>query len=238
MLILCSCSANNDSIKVNYNGTNLNLKSEQFNAKEYQNINFSEKTNGKKPIIEINSEKLTITFVKLEYSKISCCDNSFFVGIDLGEFGGWVKQFPYYPNLNQQSYERTIVNENCLELIKIDNKRLFAITYTMNAGGNVYLLELNNGDWHLSLYASLDFSPEAVSYSDERLLLCGEGKIVIIDNTQSLIEIAESKVLSSMITNSIVFLNNKYYCVCDYGIYEYSPENNYEQWYPFNGCLY
>ena len=160
VLLLTSCSRHNN-LKVSIDGEEKILISKEYDEELYIY------KDTQKAAVKINSGKIIVKLVEPTNSGILCVNNGYFVGVNIGEFDGWVKYFPYYSDLTDMTAGKTVVHDNWLEFIKINNNLGYAITYTQsilgNGNGSIYLLELIDSEWTWSLFASLDFIPCSVS---------------------------------------------------------------------------
>lgn len=130
VFLLVSCDGNFDRIKVSIDGEERVLISKEFDKEAY----IYEDTDTHKVTMNVNTGQIIIKSVDSISSDILCVDNGYFVGVNIGEFDGWVKYYPYHSNLTDITGGKTVVHENLVRFYK--NKQLLRIccnVYTKHA---------------------------------------------------------------------------------------------------------
>ena len=100
-------------------------------------------------------------------------DYGYFLGVDMGEFDGWVNFYPYHSTYPEAGNIINVVSdENCRGLIKIDNRNVLlftGLTHVLTDEGRIYKLEYSEdeGKWTWSLFAELGSAPKAFIYSKD-----------------------------------------------------------------------
>ena len=69
-------------------------------------------------------------------------DNGYFLGIDMGEFDGWVRYYPYHSEQPEAGESVLVVDQNAKGFCRIDNRNayLFTADYWAGEGSFVYRL--------------------------------------------------------------------------------------------------
>jgi hypothetical protein len=121
---LLTTSSCNDIRTLEINSPELgieNLVEDKLNVKDvYIRIFYS---------VSIKNETLYVEkHVGSPKSEIVAVDGGYYIGVDLGEFAGWVSYCPYMTYFNKDGI--IVVSENCRGLIKIDKKRVLLLTGT------------------------------------------------------------------------------------------------------------
>lgn len=235
VLILTSCSSKYNNLKVSIDGDERVLIPGVYDEELYIYEDSPIKIPDKKAVMEMDSDKIIVKLVEPTSSGILCVNNGYFVGVNVGEFDGWVKYFPYYSDLTDMTGGTTVIHENWVDFIKIDNSFGYVITYIPsilgNGSGSIYTLELIESEWTWNLFASLDFIPCSVTMVNDNMIIAGKGTIVEVDDVGTINTIVKSDILTY--PDSIVVLNGRYYCVDSIGIYEYDTSDSTEKWFPF-----
>lgn len=170
-------------------------------------------------------------------SYLQCFDNGYFMGVDIGEFDGWVKYYPYFSLLPEAGSEKLVSNQNCRGIIARDHTNGYILTvrslYAMN-------YENENRRWEWRLIQSFDSGVRTYLYLEDRdiLFIVTAGSIVSVSADFQVATIAESEILKWMETNSIVFYDGSLWCGASTGVYRYCFETDEEQWYPVNYAKY
>lgn len=174
-------------------------------------------------------------------------NNGYFMGVDLGEFDGWVRYFPYYSNLYDLHPDIigepvVVVQQPCFGFIQQDLDHGYVLTRGLNADENVYygmIYELNGyrgkgGSWTWSEYASFEGVPQSFLYNqeDNSIYVATTAGIYLITDGGHVQTIVDSAVSGAIRANSMVLLDGSIYCGSSAGVYRYDMEKNLEAWYP------
>ena len=166
----------------------------------------------------------------------------YFVGVDLGEFDGWVKYYPYNSIDLGETDGTLVVAENCAAIVKRSNVNGYLLTsdYGGIIGnddiGHAYELQYSTAkdDWTYEIIGPLGGRPLNCFYVEEedKLYVVTTQNIVVITNAKQIEIIVESNLIKSICPNSIVFLEGTLYCGSPFGIYRYNISTGEEIWYP------
>lgn len=162
-------------------------------------------------------------------------DNGYFVGLDLGEFDGWVKYYPYHSRLHEED-GIIVCKENCKGIIKVNSQRGYLLTGEyFQSKGNIYLINFSDDAWTWSEPILLDGYPLAYFISNDGFVyVVTDQNIVQITSNLEVEVIVQSELLASIGANSIVYKDDIIYCGSPMGIYSYSVSSNEEFWYPIH----
>ena len=169
-------------------------------------------------------------------------DYGYFVGVNIGEFDGWVRFYPY--NSVCFDLESTpVVNENCLGFIKISNSKGYLVTEDFRSMSKSecigHLLELSgdyeSGTFKWETIAETD-CPLAFTYDEETesVYISTCTSIIMIDKNHTVKIIKETEIPYEILTNSMIKIGNSLFCGSCTGIYEYRADSDDEFWYPFD----
>ena len=161
----------------------------------------------------------------------------YFVGVDLGEFDGWVRYHSY-----DKDEPILVVNENCRGFVKVDNDTAYLFTgfcHIFHDEGAVYKLSFSPEYDESSCVKIADLSGNPLVYTYNKV-----SQTVYVATTKELL--AVSLVDNSITTlsdislwehsgaTSIVEHNGKLYVGFCMGIYEYDLETKKVMWYPMD----
>lgn len=178
-------------------------------------------------------------------------NNGYFVGVNLGEFDGWVRYYPYYSNDPIAGPSRTVTTENCCGIIPVDREHGYLLTYgeflstetdLYEYRGVIYNLSYSydKREWEWNILTSFDGIPYCYSYvQDNSILYVVIGKnIVSVDANGKLTVIVESELVEKIATNSIIYVDGLIYCGSPMGVYSYCVSTGQETWYPLDYELF
>ncbi len=177
------------------------------------------------------------------YTHIILLDYGYFIGVNIGEFDGWVRFYPY--NSACFGLESTlVVNENCLGFIKISNQKGYLVTedYRSMSPFNCFghLFELNadydSGTVKWEKIAETDTAPFAFTYDEETesVYMATCTSIIMIDKNHTGKIVKETEMPFEILINSMIKIGNSLFCGSFTGIYEYRIDSDEEFWYPFD----
>lgn len=175
--------------------------------------------------------------IESRQSYLQCFDNGYFMGVDIGEFDGWVKYCPYFSLLPEAGREKLVSEQNCRGIIARDHRNGYILTsqslYAMNC-------ENENYQWEWRLIESFDNGVRTYLYLNEQdvLYVVTAGSIVSVSADFQTTTIVESDILRYMETNSIVFYEGSLWCGASTGVYRYCFETDEERWYPVDYAEY
>lgn len=168
-------------------------------------------------------------------------DNGYFVGLDLGEFDGWVKYYPYYSNLLEELPDTIVSVDNCKGIVKVGSQLGYVLTSCFSgttpeqSSGTVYKLTCEEGLWKWQDTISLSGAPLAYFVTEDLMIyIVTTRNIVCFSQDQQLHTIVESDLIAAIGANSIVYMDQTIYCGSPMGVYSYSISSQTETWYPIN----
>ncbi|PKM62418.1 MAG: hypothetical protein CVU97_05445 [Firmicutes bacterium HGW-Firmicutes-21] len=221
LIFTCSCSYTR-TLKFNSIGLEINkLKSEELKIDIYSIKAYT---------VNIINEELYVEKYNGEpNSKLIAVDIGYYVGVNVGEFGGWVVYCPH--NKDFESNGVIVVEENFQGFIQVDNIKVLLLTGLAHLGtdkGKLYMLEKGNAT---ELY---DFGsmPQTFVWSEETLYVFTLDKLYSYKPGETPFVLMENNTYYNMCIKSAVKLGNSIYCGGKGGIYEYCLDTGMEYWYP------
>lgn len=191
--------------------------------------------------------KLNVSNYSPEYkSAVMEMDNGYFVGVNLGEFDGWVRYFPYYGKYPESGEEFLVAKENFCGFVQINNEQGYVLTYPETdigkESGIIYQLSMSeDGKWTSETAGTISGTPQASLYIESEKSICivtTEGILLFSTEDKTITTVCESEILEYAGINSVVKLNGIYYCGSPMGIYEYDPAEKTEKCYPMDYTEY
>lgn len=170
-------------------------------------------------------------------------DNGYFVGVDLGEFDGWVKYYPYYSTLPEAGEPKQVSDQNCRGIITKDRRNGYLLTGDTGGTsgvyqGSIYTLHYSEEEarWEWDLLETLDELPLAYSYDRERdmLYVATSGSVISVSGDNTVTVMVSSDLLKSIGANSVVFWEGSVWCGSPMGVYQYNIGEKKETWYPMD----
>ncbi len=171
-------------------------------------------------------------------------NNGYFMGVDLGEFGGHCRLYEYFIDDKGE-----LINENnCYGLFKKDLNNGYLLAGKWNSkttgGSELYKLTLTDDGWKSEAIAEFESTPRCTLHVPESdiLFVVTWNKLLEIDLMDGTVyTLCTHKAIKEGGTNSIVMLNGRIYIGAAQGILEYDLETGDAVWYePIgnNGNLY
>lgn len=227
LLLFSFCSCSNERILKIYSPEldRTELKGEKFNL----NRELSEQYYS----VSVKNEKLCVEkAVNAENNDVVVVDYGYYVGVDIGEFGGWVAYFP--DNIEDRADGEIVLDENFRGFIQIDNSKVLVLTGLTHLSidrGKLYLL--NNGE-ATELY-NFNSCPHAYTWDGETLYVITSNKLYSYKFGEEPVVLSEKDKFGYKLSpNSIAKLGDSLFCGCQGGIYEYYLETGEEYWYPID----
>lgn len=175
-------------------------------------------------------------------------DCGYFLGVNIGEFDGWVRYYPYFSNLPEAGESRLVVDEACCGMVAID--RVSGILLTDCSGGivfgtpsydlgSIYWLYLNRSDltWSWEKIAGTKGLPRAICPAENGSgwYIVTTGELLHLSADLSLTKLTDSQMLDTIwALDSIVEWNGKLWCGSPMGVYCFDPQTQSETWYPMD----
>ncbi len=252
LLLLCSCTAAKDSgadvLKVksiDYNGLTELTAAEPDEAviKKWSNSEAN-------PFWDCECY-LTVSGDQLVVSNDSAYEtrfithrttNGYFLGVDVGEFDGWVKYFPHYSARQPEIVgpSRDVVNENCRGFVEESGNKVYLFTWKyagLYSPGSGFIYELrlpdSKGEWEWEKVNEFPGRPWCFEYDRENRIIYIVSSFELLAfsiDDYSVTTLADLSLWGS--ANSMVRLNDKLYIGMAMGIYEYDLATAETKWYP------
>ena len=185
--------------------------------------------------VSLENEKLVISRPDINKRSYTMMGNyGYFVGVDLGEFDGWVRFFPYD---GDDTEPLLVVDENCRGFVERgQGKGELLLTGLAHMGlneGALYKLYLVDKQWHWEKLCDLGSSPNAYFYNKDTGILYIVTDMAILAYTEEdgLETLLKNEDLGYMYPNSLVELDGKLYVGMALGVYEYDLGNGSTSWY-------
>lgn len=170
--------------------------------------------------------------------------NGYFLGVDVGEFDGWVKYFPYYSAVAPEivGSSRDVVNENCRGFVEDWSRNVYLFTWDYAGlyspgSGVIYELRLPSldGEWEWKQVAEAAGKPLFFEYDREN-------KIIYVVSSMELVAFSLEDYSVTTLSDlslwgaatSMVRIDNKLYIGMAMGIYEYDLTTTETKWYPMD----
>ena len=181
----------------------------------------------------------------------------YLVGVNIGEFDGWVRWFPYhtshYPE-GESPKSILLSKENYSFIIKEDNDNAFIVceipTFGVNKDGEtsgetvVYdfdvIWDKNDGEagYDISCTEIARFAGAVTAYclseEDGCIYFATDMSIVKMTFDGKTEELVRIDYFHTIGVNSIVKFEGELYCGSALGIYRYNPETGESLWYPLD----
>lgn len=180
----------------------------------------------------------------------------YLVGVDMGEFDGWVLMC--YDTLNEDktdiiTQDTRIITENCLGFLndmyqyEYEGKIYWAADYNVvyiftglahlgSDCGAIYKFSATGeefDDYECELFADLGSCPNAFMMDGRNIVVATFNGLYTVDPDGNVNELFTADYWSHLIPNSIVKLDNAYYIGTAYGILKYNIDTDDVVWYPY-----
>ena len=180
----------------------------------------------------------------------------YLVGVDMGEFDGWVLMC--YDTLNEDktdiiTQDKRIITENCLGFLndmyqyEYEGKLYWAADYNVvyiftglahlgSDCGAIYKFSATGeefDDYECELFADLGSCPNAFMMDGRNIVVATLNGLYTVDPDGNVNELFTADYLVHLMPNSIVKLDNAYYIGTAYGILKYNIDTDDVVWYPY-----
>ena len=265
LLLLCVCfvtlysCGSNDTLQLN-SGLFTELEAKEVDVQWLQNFGYADETycyNG--PIFVLNERDGAIYLEERDYmssSYVCNLNNRYLVGIDCGEFDGWVSVVDYGSNHFENAKEERILNKNCKGILNgqrsteydgevdwrnnLDEAYIFTASLmeynkeTGRHGGYIYKFENTSGtDWKCEKFAELDSAPCAFMVDEGNIIVSTELSLCSVDTEGNVTQLYTADYWRYLRSTSIVKLDNCYYISTYSGIMKYDIDTQDIVWYPY-----
>lgn len=190
-----------------------------------------------------------------EFSHTGNMNYHYLVGVDMGEFDGWVSVVDYGSNYFEDAEEKRIINENCVGILNakirdeidgevrwwndLDKCYIFTSFTKIDPDedfyvGKIYKLwNTEDGDYEFETFVELDANPCAMMNDEDNLIVATRKSLLFIDPNGNVNELFTADYWVHLMPNSIVKLDNSYYVGTAYGILKYNIDTDDVVWYPY-----
>ncbi len=196
--------------------------------------------NGDRYILKESDGELYLEDYEKEDSYVCYMDNRYLVGVDCGEFDGWVSICEYGINHIKDAKQERILNENCAGFFRKDDaygdRKIYIFTGIAHMStdvGNIYTLDNTEDSYKLEHYLTLPAAPEAILLDGEAFVVSTKKGLYSINADKVLTELYTADYWSDLQTNSIVKTENGYYIGTASGILEYRIKTDDIVWFPY-----
>lgn len=193
--------------------------------------------------------KLFIYNGRTEYSYSSRRDSymvhlnsiGYFVGINMGEFGGWLRYYEGKPFYNNEE-GILVADSNCLGYQQATFDKLFMfvgdVAHLFTKGRTeIYLMESDDKKWTWRPIGEVDGAYRGVSCYDkesETLYMVTHTGIYAVDKNEKLSSFAVPDYFGDLIANSATVIDGVLYIGSWCGIYAQPIDGSASTWYPLS----
>ena len=164
----------------------------------------------------------------------------YFVGINMGEFGGWLRYYEGKPYDNTD--EGVLVSEsNCWGYQKVDYGKFYSFVGDvahLNCLGRteIYLMEYIDKQWNWKSIADIDGAYSVSCYDEDKetLFVVTLTGIYAIDNSGKLSSYSVNEYFDELAPNSIIVIDDVLYIGSWCGIYAQPVDGSASTWYPLS----
>ncbi|HHW39488.1 MAG TPA: hypothetical protein GXX18_20110 [Bacillales bacterium] len=170
----------------------------------------------------------------LEFKKthFAAVDYIYYVGVDCGEFGGWVGRGVHFEDFSKRG--EIIVKEQCKGLIKVDNEKVLLLTglgHLITDKGKLYML---GSDSIHELY-NFNSCPQVYLWEDEVLYIKTTDKLYSYKINEEPIVLYEFEDDEKYIYSiSLIKIDQSLFLGSLNGILEFQMDTKNLYWYPVN----
>lgn len=159
----------------------------------------------------------------------------YFVGVDMGEFDGWLKCYPYFSAQEAEIVDEPVMvsDKNCRGIVKVNNTLGYAFGWT-----EIYKLVVPEGEKEWT-WAKTELDGMCLAYS-----YCEESETIYIATSKELLALSVVDDSVTVLADlslwgyagewSMLRLNDKVYVGMSRGIYEYDLTTGKSLWYPLD----
>ena len=177
-------------------------------------------------------------------------DGGYFLGVDYGEFDGWVRYYPYYSTYPETGDSQMVVEENCRSIVKLDLQT--GLLLTAQSGGilvehtedygSIFLLQFDSTTlkWSWEKVAKTHGAPRVICEAcDEKgWYIATDYELVFLTADYKATTLISGSLISKIGANSIINLDGKIWCGSPMGIYCFDMHTQSEVWYPMDYARY
>ncbi|MBE6684007.1 MAG: hypothetical protein E7595_07705 [Ruminococcaceae bacterium] len=251
LMFLCSCQTN-DVLLLN-SGLFSELESAEIDAERLKNRWISGETNCYNgPAFELNERdgEIYLEEYSESYSYVCNLNMRYLVGIDCGEFDGWVSVIEYDSNRNEEAKNERLLNENCRGFLKEkvqaeykgksywtdNNDKAYIFTGLAHLTidkGKIYKFENKKDGYSCELFADLGSSPDAFLLDNGNIIVATNKALLSVDPAGNITTLFSADYWRDLGITSMVKLGESYYIGTFSGILEYRIADKSIVWYPY-----
>lgn len=220
------------------------LEAKEIDIQWLRNYHYGGETNcyqGPKYEVFVRNYELGIREYSSEDCRVFGMDYRYLIGMDFGEFDGWVAVNDYYSNsdLPNREEQKVIIKENCKGFLwenpqKQKNVYIFTgISHMAINEGKIYKFKNDKNDYEVEEFAVLDSEPLAFLIDGEDIILVTSKSFSKVKPDGTIEYISTEEYWSDLCANSIVKYNECYYIGAESGILEYRINDGNITWYPY-----
>ena len=183
-----------------------------------------------------NDEVVIQRLEKMDDVFVQQCCNGYLVGLNLGEWDGWVRFYPYRSSLLERDPE-VVLLRNCRGFIAEpgDRSKGYILTEEEGGEGGIYEITFDEAseDWECTLIGTFDGPPHDYWYdtAEHTIFIATLQAIVSVStDTHRIKTIVRSETLRIEPT-SIVVCGDKIWCGLAAGFWTYDMSTREETWY-------
>ena len=196
--------------------------------------------NGDHYILKESDGELYLEDYEYKNAQVCYMDYRYLLGVDCGEYDGWVSVLEYGTNYVEEAKQERILNENCAGFLQksfdYEDRKVYIFTglsHMFTDEGNIYTFENGKESYKLEKFATLDGAPEAFFMDGETIIVSTNGGLYSIDTNGKITELYTADYWRELKTMSIVKIENSYYIGTASGILEYRIKTDDIVWFPY-----
>lgn len=243
-VVLCQlCSCGNENLVIKSCPFD-ELEAKEIDIQWMRNRHYGGETNcyqGPRYEIYLREGELCLREYIEKDAMVFNCNYRYLIGIELGEFDGWVAVNDYYSNSDMFEHEeqKVIIKDNCVgfltkEFGERDNVYIFTgLSHMAITRGKIYKFKNNEHDYEVNEFVDLNAEPLAFLMDGEDIIVVTSRAFLRVKPDGKIETISDEEYWSALCANSIVKHNGCYYIGAESGILEYRINGGKITWYPY-----
>ncbi len=220
------------------------LEAKEIDIQWLRNRHYADETNcynGPKYEVYLRDGELALREHVRKNAMAFNMDYRYLLGVELGEFDGWVAVNDYYSNSDMLKHEeqKVIIKDNCIGFLwanKNDRKNVYIFTGLSHRGitrGKIYKFQNEESAYEVNEFVDLDAEPLAFLMDGEDIIVVTANAFLKVESDGKTETISDEEYWSDLCANSIVKHNECYYIGAESGILEYRINDGDITWYPY-----
>ena len=170
------------------------------------------------------------------------CDYGYFLGVNLGEYDGWVRYFTYGFRSFEPEDPIMVIYEACRGFYRRELKDDNALLLTSGIRGGTLLsltADREEGKWDWEIIAEFDSVPRRFTVGEDGVayVVCRDSiRSVSPDRNISILKKTDIPFYATV--NSMIVKGRSLICGTALGVYEYKLDTSEEYWYPIDYTKY